>query len=265
MLVPPPGSDLQLLDRDEAAKVLPDLFERQRRGRPGEVSRSDGFWEEYFADTPGSHRHRGSPLFYAVGADGYVAYRAVEEPGEWGRARIVVEELRGTTPGAEAALWAFVLGVDLVDRITVLRRPVDEPMRWRLTDPRQLRVTAVEDRLHLRILDLPAAIAARAWRVPGRLVVDVTPAAQPVGGPDPVPGRWVIDAGPDGADCRPAGSGEAPDLALDVSALGSLYLGGYPASLLAAAGRVEELTAGALQSADRLFTTTPAPLTGTGF
>ena len=263
MQVPPAPARLDLLDRDEAAKVLPDLFERQRRTRPGEVIRTDGFWEEYFVDSPRHERHAGSALFFAVGEDGYAAYRATQGDGD-GLETLVVEELRGTTPEAEAALWQFVLGVDLVGTVKVRRRPLVEPVRWRLADPRQLRLVESEDFLHLRILDLPAAVAARSWSSADRLVLDVGPPPAPVGGPDPVPGRWVIEAGPDGAECRPAGD-RAPDLALDVTALGALYLGGHPASLLAAAGRITELTPGAALRADRLFATWPAPLNGTGF
>lgn len=263
--VPAPPMQLQLMDRDEAAKVLPALFERQRLGRPGEVSRSAAFWEDYFADGPAYDRAPGGSLFFAVGDEGYVTYRAVEEHAMWKRDRLVVEELRGTGPEVEAALWAYLFGVDLVDWIKVRRRPVDEPLRWRLADPRQLRVVEVEDRLYLRLLDVPAALEARGYRCEGKLVLDVV--APPVdGGPDDsAPGRWVLDAGREGASCRRARPGEEPDLRLGVTALGSLYLGGYPASLLAAGARVEELHPGALRLADDLFTTRPAPLTGTGF
>ena len=263
MLIPPAPARLDLLDRDEAAKVLPDLFERQRRTRAGEVLRSDGFWEEYFVDAPRHERAAGSALFFAVGDEGYVAYRAQPDPAG-GAEHLVVEELRGVTAEAEAALWQFVLGVDLIGTVRVRRRPLAEPLRWRLADPRQLRIVAAEDFLHVRILDLPAAVAARTWGSEDRLVLDVAPSPAPVGGADPVPGRWVLEAGPDGGECRPAGD-RAADLALDVTALGALYLGGHPASLLAAAGRVTELTPGAAARADRLFVTWPAPLNGTGF
>jgi hypothetical protein len=50
-----------------------------------------------------------------------------------------------------------------------------------------------------------------------------------------------------------------------VTDLASLYLGGFKASTLAAAGLVEELTAGSLDTADRLFAAGPAPVTVTGF
>ena len=50
-----------------------------------------------------------------------------------------------------------------------------------------------------------------------------------------------------------------------VTDLGSIYLGGFKASTLGAAGLVEQLTPGSLEAADRLFASGPAPLTVTGF
>lgn len=265
MLRPAPVLDLRLVERDEAMKLLPELFDRQRTGRAGEVCRPTPFWEEYVADEPKGRPHGATGLFVAVGDDGYVAYRAVEDPSPWKRDGIIVHDLRGTTPEVEAGLWQFVFDIDLVDQVTATRRPLDEPLRWRLADPRQLRTTEIEDRLHLRVLDMAAAFEGRGYQGEGRLVLDVLPAPVADGGQDPVPGRWLLEAGPDGASCRRAVAGAAADLRLDVTALGSLYMGAYPASLLAAAGRVEELTAGSLAVADRVLTTLPAPLTVTGF
>jgi hypothetical protein len=45
----------------------------------------------------------------------------------------------------------------------------------------------------------------------------------------------------------------SPDLRLSVDALGSTYLGGFTFSDLLRAGRVEELTPGAVARADALF------------
>ena len=265
MLSPVPELKLRMLEPDEAAGILPGLFERQRRTRAGEPGRGPLAWEEYLSDEPYRRHHDGKRALVAACDDGYVAFRAVEETGSAGRARLVVEELRGIDSEVEAGLWGFVFGVDLIDSVTALRRPVDDPLRWRLADPRQLRLVGIEDRLHVRVLDVPAALQARGYRRDGRLVLDVVAPAVDGGPSDPVPGRWVLEAGPDGADCRPARAGEPAELRVDVTALGSLYMGGYPASLLLAAGRVEELTPGAAREADGLFGTWPAPLTGTGF
>lgn len=264
LLRPAPRLPLHLLDLDEAAKVLPDLFDRQRRTRAGEPCRPAPFWEEYIADEP-RQRREGNGLFVAACDQGYVAYRAVEVPSSWRRDRIVIEELRGFTAECEAGLWQYVLDIDLTDQVRALRRPVDEPLRWRLADPRQLRLTEADDRLYLRILDVPVAFERRRYGAEGRLVLDVLPPPVDGGAADTAPGRWVLEAGADGASCRLAPLGTAADLRLDLTALGTLYMGAFPASLLAAAGRVEELTAGSLRTADRLLTTWPAPLTGTGF
>ncbi len=261
-LAPVPQLDLRMVDPDEAIKILPEMFERLRRSRAGEPSRSPGVWEEYLLHRSGP-RYGGNGLFLAVCDDGYIAYRAFErEPYP----RVVIEELRGRTPEVEGALWRFVLDLDLVGHVVAKRRPVDESLRWRLADPRQLEVTAVHDRLYVRILDVPAALESRGYRQSGRLVVDVRPPSDQLDGQrDPAPGRWALDAGPDGASCRPARPAEDADIALGVTELGALYLGGVASSTLAAAGRVEEYRIGGLERADALLATSPAPLTATGF
>jgi predicted acetyltransferase len=264
-LRPAPEIRIQLLDRDEAAKLVPEVYDRQRRTRAGEVSRSGPVWQEIMADRP-NHRGGGSGLFFAACDDGYVAYRA--HHGNILRAdlaSVVVEELRGTDADTEAALWRFLLDLDLVGQVTVKRRPLDEPIRWRLEDPRQLQVAAVEDRLYVRILDVQKALEARHYRQAGRLVLELTPPSVDEGAIDPAPGRWVLEADPAGAACRRARPGETADIRMEVTDLGSLYLGGFTASLLAGAGRIEELTPGRLESLDSLFSTRPSPLTGTGF
>ena len=263
---PAPDLGVDLVDRDEAASRLPGRFDRQRRTRAGEVNRSPGYWIQLLADAP--HRRGGlSARFHAVCDGGYVLYRSSLDTnvfrGE--RATVTVEELRGDTADIEAALWRFVLDLDLVGRVVLTRAPVDEPVRWRLSDPRQLRTTGIEDRLYIRVLDTAAAFEARGYQAEGRLVLDVAPPASPEGDVDVAPGRWVLEAGPTGASCRRARRGEGADLRLGLPALGSLYLGGVPASLLAAGGQIEEVRPGGLAAADALLTTRPAPRSGTGF
>jgi predicted acetyltransferase len=267
MLQPAPRLDIRLVDADEARKVLPELFDWQRRVRAGEPNRGAGHWDERLADRPHRRRGGGNALFHAVCDEGYVSYRVHEEDilkGE--RCRLAIDELRGLRPEVEAGLWQFVFEIDLVGEVTARRRPLDEPLRWRLADPRQLRVTDVTDWLWVRILEVPAALQARGYRRDGRLVLDVLPPQDDLDGqPDPAPGRWLLEAGPDGASCRAARRGERTDLRLRVTDLGALYLGGFPASVLAAAGRIEECRPGSLDRADALLATSPAPLTGTGF
>jgi predicted acetyltransferase len=60
-------------------------------------------------------------------------------------------------------------------------------------------------------------------------------------------------------DGEPARTDAEPDLGLDVSALGSVYLGGFTWAQLRRAGRVEELRPGGVERADDLFRTDMRP------
>ncbi len=66
-------------------------------------------------------------------------------------------------------------------------------------------------------------------------------------------GRWLI--GPNGATRTEA----APELALDVTGLASVYLGGFTFTDLVGGSRAQELVPGAVQRADALFRTAVEP------
>jgi predicted acetyltransferase len=248
---------LVLMESDEAAKVVPALFDRLAMGQAGQVDRDEATWASIFEDVT-DQRDGATARYWAVGEDGYVSWRVKGST-------LLLRDLYGATPEVEAALWRFVLDIDLIGEVVAPHRPVDESVRWRMADARQWRTTAVGDFLWVRILDVPAALGSRRYEAAERLVLDVVPPASGTGQPDPVTGRFVLDAGPDGATCTPASTGTPADLRLGLTDLGSLLLGGVRASTLAAAGRVVEERPGALAAADRLFTTAIAPFTGTSF
>ncbi len=108
------------------------------------------------------------------------------------------------------------------------------------------------------MLDLPAALKARRYGTEGELVLEVTDTVRPDN-----QGRWLLDAGPDGASCQH--TRRRPDLALDVSELGAAYLGGTRLASLGRTGRIDERTPGALLRADAMFGSDPPPWTTTFF
>jgi predicted acetyltransferase len=191
--------------------------------------------------------------------DGWVGYRIEERwPGGLPANLVRVGALHGLTPEADAALWRYCLDLDLAATVRLRDRPLDEPIRWRLADPRRLRTVHVGDQLWLRLLDLPAALAARRYAAAGELVLEVTDTLRPAN-----QGRFRLEGGPDGADCRP--TADRADLALDVADLGAAYLGGARLATMARAGRVAELTPGALLRADAMLASDPAPWSTTHF
>jgi predicted acetyltransferase len=253
----------RLMDAEEAAGTLPAVHKRARALRPGEIDRSAARWAVLFADRHWEHRGA-SPRMFAVHEgpnselDGYVTYRYKSHDWPHGLPghRVEVEDLYSVSPSVDAALWRFVLDLDLVEELTAADRPLDEPLRWRLADSRQLRTTAVTDFLWLRPVDVPAMLAARGYGIETELVLEVTGHS---------PGRYVLVTGPKAGACSPAKQSQRTDLVLGLPELGAIYLGGNRPSVLAAAGRAQEARPGALGRADAAFASPLAPFCGTHF
>jgi len=256
------GAQFQLVDKGEAAKILPDVFEQARRGQPGEVTRPDSWWDQYIRD-PEWMREGDSAFFHVVcriGDDaGIGSYRLKENwDDNIAQYTLRVDQLIASSTPVRAALWRYLLGVDLVATVKFENIPVQDPVRWMLRDPRRLRARTVADWLWVRLVDVAQALEARRYRTSDRLVLDVTDAFLPEN-----EGCYELDAGPDGARCRRTNAG--PDLRLSVAELGSAYLGGVSLTSLAAAGRVEEPTPGALSRADLMFGSDVPPWCSTDF
>jgi predicted acetyltransferase len=257
----PAGGTLRLVDAEEARGRFPEIGNRHARLQPGSMPRSDASWEAWFEGA--QHEQDGmSVTFYVLhqGADGaddgFVAYRAGQDrsPGSLSRPSSVVTITRFVTLSDEAyaALWRYVLGLDLVTDVVAPDRPPSEPLRWLLADPRCLRLTDMTDALWLRPLDIPACLAGRRYGAVGALSLQVHDALVSENS-----GTYILETGPTAARC--ARSSRRPDLSLGVAHLGSVYLGGASFTELAHAGLVEEHRAGALLEADQMFLSPVVP------
>jgi predicted acetyltransferase len=259
------GGRTVMVEPDEAAKRIPELYEELRRRQVGGLSRPPGWWSDYFRD-PEVFREGASPRYYALhespagDADGFVSYRVKKNWGDDGVSRgdTQVYELHGATADVRAALWELCLGVDLSETVSGWNVAVDEPLRWMLADPRRFRVTGVHDWLWTRLVDIPGALRERRYSSPGRLVLEVADPFKPHNS-----GRYELDGGPDGAVCEPTDA--EPDLALGVAELGALYLGGVRSTTLALAGRIDARRDDGLATADAMFLTPEAPWSVTEF
>lgn len=258
---------LALLERADAEPVCRAVFDEYRACAVGEVTRSDAWWDERFADHE-YQRGGASNLFHvaherAPGVwDGYAMYRVHERWDGAPASTLEVVELVALSDDTRGALLAFVLDVDLVGLVRFPAAPVDEPLRWSLADPRRLRTTAVHDAVWARVLDVERALSSRTYAADGRLVLRVDDAFRPSAG-----GLFELDGGPAGATCRRVtggGRGE-PDVELPVSALGSLLLGGVSAGPLVAAGRARVRDAPTAALVTAMFRADRAPFSFTDF
>jgi predicted acetyltransferase len=115
-----------------------------------------------------------------------------------------------------------------------------------LVDPRSLQLR-VSEGLWLRFVDLAAALAGRMYATDDSLVLEIRDEFCPWNA-----GRWRVGERVERTD-------DDPDLELDTADLASAYLGAFDFDRLAAAERVRELKAGALERASALFRTPRPP------
>ncbi|MBA2571107.1 MAG: GNAT family N-acetyltransferase [Chloroflexi bacterium] len=252
-----PEGALRFIQRDEAAKVFPAIYDDVRRRTPGFFTRSADWWEIEVLDDPEWRRGGAGPRFHAVHEvdgqpEGYVSYR-IREDWDWTgfKSALEVRELFGTSHRAIRELWRFCFSVDLVATVKAsLGRP-DHPLLLMLAEPRRLKLT-LGDALWLRILDVAGALAPRSYAASDRVVLELSDHFLP-----DQAGRWALDTTGDSA--RVQRTDAAPDLALDVTDLGALYLGGFTVAELARAGRTSELTVEAGRRVDAMFATDQRP------
>jgi predicted acetyltransferase len=246
-----PAGAFRLVGKAELLRLAPPVYEAARLRSPGAPSRPPRWWPKVVYD-PEMWRDGATPWFFTVyekdtGIEGYVMYRVKQGPWSDGASdnTLHVGELVATTTEAYRAMWHHVFSVDLIRSFEAPLRPWPEPLLHMLADPRRLR-TQVLDSLFLRILDVPAALTARCYPVADRLVLDVTDPFRPFAS-----GRWILDAGPDGAECKPTEADA--DVHLDIRELASVYLGGLRIGELACAGRIKTTKADVVRRADVLF------------
>ncbi|MFJ6796653.1 GNAT family N-acetyltransferase [Streptomyces sp. NPDC091268] len=272
-LAVPPGTDgvrLRLVDPREALADCERVYAGLVARRPGMPARQPG-WEEQALVDPASARGGASPLkcVVAEGADGeVVGYARYRVKADWEQTgadgKVLVQQVEALEPAAYAALWRYLFEIDLTWQVQAYGRPVDDPVLHLVSDVRRAR-TRQRDALHVRLVDLPAALEARAYGSPVDVVMEVEDAFCPWNA-----GRWRLTAG--AGDEGKGGGGvvctrtDAPaELELSVRELGAAYLGGVTLTSLAAAGLVRELRPGALARASRAFAGDVAPWLPHGF
>ena len=260
-----PGRVRLVADEAEWQRLLPEIHDRVRRGQPGDVRRTDGWWKGHFANAgpvPGTLGPR-LHAFYENAAgevEGFTHYRIRTDTGQRLQADwvVAVEGLGALTFEAYVALWRYVTDIDLSAKITVSMRPPDEPFRHLLAEPRRLAAVRSLDFLWLRIVDVAAALAARRYEVPGSVVLEVRDPFCPWNA-----GRWRLEGGPDGASCERTDA--SADLTLSAVELGAAFLGGVNLAALAAARRVDEHEPGAVARTASMLATARAPWCQTFF
>jgi predicted acetyltransferase len=261
----PEGTDavrIRLLSPAEARERCEAIYAQVVPGRPGMLARQPGWDTQPLIDPPGARGGAG-PLLCALAevdgeARGYARYSVTPLWSPAGADSTVnLRDLEALDPAARAALWRYLASIDLTAKIGFYNRPVDDPLLHLVSDVRRCAL-GLRDSLHLRLIDVGAALEARTYAAPVDVVLEVEDAFCPWNS-----GRWHLTGDPKGASC--ARTTDPADLALPTKHLAAAYLGGFSLHAMAAAGQVRELRPGALAEASAAFHSTPAPWLPHGF
>lgn len=244
---------LRTVDPQEAWPRLSAVYDAFAPTCPGMPARDGAWWNRRLYD-PEQDRAGYGPLLCVTSdeGDGYALF-AVRAgwADDLPAGEVTVRELIATTPAAYASLWRQLLNRDLISTVHASMRPVDDPLRHLVADPRRLRAR-VADALWVRLVDVRAALAERAYAAPVDVVIEVT---------DPTcvwnRGRWHLSGDATGAVCER--SVKSADIAVRVEHLGAAYLGGTGLASLGRAGLVRELRSGALPALSRALGWDPQP------
>jgi predicted acetyltransferase len=240
---------LRLIEPADAIADLAKVYEQLRADRPGYASRDDRWWRAILAD-PASDRNGATALHGVVhdtpqGPTGYALWRTKSGWDIGPQAEVRVREVLAADPATYAALWRFLLSIDLTRTAKFSFAALDEPLTHMVDEPRHLGARVL-DGLWVRVVDVPGALASRRYAADVDVVLDVTDPLLPRN-----TGRWRLTGGPGGAACT--ATDHPADLVCTALELGAAYLGGPSLAALAAAGRVRELTPGALAAASAAF------------
>lgn len=251
----PAGSAVRLADPRKHWKQFADIYEPA--AWTGAIGRYESWWRSRERWTRGDTAPR-----YAVvteDGDGYALYQPASDGDAWfsGDRTVTVTDFVAHTDAAYAGLVRHLVTLDFAETIRFTGRPADDPLPTLFTDRRAARVTGVGDETWLRLVDVPAALAARRYSSGPVVVIEVKDSFLPSNN-----GRYRVGGRPHEA-ARPDSS--RPDLTVGAAALASAYLGGTRWAALAQSGQVTEHRAGAVAAADQLFATAAAPFSGTGF
>lgn len=248
-----PAGRVRIVEPEEAKELLPPVWDAVRPRTPGMFARTATWWEHRIFRDPEERRQGAGPKRFVVheadgGVDGFAFYRhAPEWEAGVSNSKLRVLEAIGATPQATRDLWRYLLDVDWTETIEAYLLPIDHPLFFLLAEPRRMRYRA-GDALWVRIVDVGAALSGRSYAADGAFVFDVRDAFCPWN-----EGRWRLEGG----EARQ--TDDEADIRLDVTALGSVFLGGFTFAELHRACRLEEARDGAVARADAMFRTDVAP------
>lgn len=259
---PEPDGRIDFVSREQGRAQAQALHTRVHAASPGEIDMPDGHWDRLFGTRPDAEKAGEVRVLQyrstSGEVEGLVLYRVSENHEDFASSTLTVSLLLAASDDAYAALWRFLLSMDLISTVRAGELSVDEPLWWMIADQRAATIT-VRDHHYLRILDVPAALGSRRYDVVDAVTLEVDDPMGIAGG------RFRLSVDSSGAATVTATTeggadfDEAQMARLGVAELSAILLGGVSPVTLVRAGRIDTADPGRLA---RLFASSRAPRLG---
>lgn len=256
-------SEIDTLDAAQHGPIVDQVHRAVTR--PGWITRdTEALRDRHLLDKP-SERRETERLRILIVRDqdgtprGYALFRRQAKWSHTGspKGAVQVREAVALDAAAARALWGTLSDLDLMSTVETGFLTPDDPLLHLLVDLRPTDQT-LADAVWLRLLDVPAALASRAYAAPVDVVLDISDTMLASN-----EGRWHLRGDAEGAEV--SRTEEPAHLALDVADLAEIYLGGTQLAALAGAGRVREVEPGRVNSTSTGFGWPVAPGMSWGF
>lgn len=255
--IPAAGDGIvRFVEPADVAGVFAPIFDEVRATRSGMLARSEGWWKHEVVYDPSHHRNESSAKrFISFEADGRVeGYAIYTQKPDWDdfvpNGQVRVKEILATTDRAHTGLWNFVSSIDLYPRVRHWNLAVDDPLWWKLVEPRRVPRMRT-DALWARIMDVPAALEARTYESDGSIRIGVEDPFRPG-----TSGVYELAISDGAGKCVTVD--EDSDVTFGIDVLGALYLGGSNALSMGTAGLIDGAD-DRISELHRLFRTDAAP------
>lgn len=249
-------TDLRVVDAFESFDLLQRIAAAAPSPRSASLQRWDGWWKiQEFRTRHGSTPHH-AVVVGAEGAErGYIRFH-IQASDNWftsTQRTAIVDDLIAHDDDAWRALLGHLLSQDILHKIILPSRPVDDALPRLVDNLRAVQTSELRDESWVRPLDLAKLLNARSYDSNARVVIEVS---------DPLiadnNGVWTV--GGDGA----AKSAETAKISLPIDTLAELVFGASSAWSLAASGRLRGDRAD-IDALDKVFATEQKPHSGISF
>ena len=258
---------IRFVNKKLALKEIPEIYNSVWKKQNGFTDRSQGYWDYllYENDNTIYNKSGMSGLFFVISyvdnkPTGYVFYNINKESGiahEDDKGELIIQELVSQDSDSNIALWNFIFGIELVEKIIINRRGSSDPLYFLLENPRMLSRNII-DGLWVRIINPIKMLESRSYNSTGKLILEIKGQNQ-----DDIEGIYSLET--DGVNSEVKKVKSNPDISMRPSDMSSCFFGGITPYELYKSNNIRCSDSKKLELFSNMFSVSQTPWCNTDF